>query len=92
MTDIEQRIRERAHRLWLQEGRPEGRADEHWAAARHQIEAEVAAPQNPAAGNPIEAGEDETEIQAIGADAAANAAITGIPMAAGARRRRRTGA
>lgn len=92
MTDIDERIRERAHRIWLEEGRPEGRAAEHWAAARHQIEAEVASPQNPAAGHPIGTGESEEDIQAIGADAAANAAITGIPIAAGARRRRRTGA
>jgi hypothetical protein len=29
----QERIRERAHRLWEEEGRPEGRADAHWLAA-----------------------------------------------------------
>lgn len=29
----EQRIREIAHRIWLEEGMPEGHADEHWRRA-----------------------------------------------------------
>ena len=29
----EQRQRELAHRLWEEEGRPEGKADEHWSKA-----------------------------------------------------------
>lgn len=37
---IETRIRERAYRLWEQDGQPEGRADEYWLRARHMIEAE----------------------------------------------------
>jgi hypothetical protein len=28
--DLEQRIRERAFRIWLDEGRPEGRDKIHW--------------------------------------------------------------
>ena len=32
--DLEDRIRLRAHRLWEDEGRPEGRADVHWEKAR----------------------------------------------------------
>jgi hypothetical protein len=32
--DIERRIRERAYRLWEAEGRPEGRAAQHWEQAR----------------------------------------------------------
>ena len=32
-TDQEQRIRERAYHLWEVEGRPEGRAEEHWRLA-----------------------------------------------------------
>jgi len=36
----EQQVRERAHEIWLREGRPEGRADEHWALARVEIAAE----------------------------------------------------
>ena len=31
---IEERIRARAHRLWEEEGRPEGRAEAHWKQAR----------------------------------------------------------
>jgi hypothetical protein len=32
--NAERRTRERAYFLWQQEGRPEGRADEHWHAAQ----------------------------------------------------------
>ena len=32
--DTDRRTRERAYFLWEQEGRPEGRANEHWHAAR----------------------------------------------------------
>jgi Protein of unknown function (DUF2934) len=35
--DLKDRIERRAYALWEKEGRPEGRADEHW----HQAEAEV---------------------------------------------------
>jgi hypothetical protein len=38
--DLETRIRERAHALWEEDGRPEGRADEYWERARRFIEAE----------------------------------------------------
>jgi hypothetical protein len=33
----EQQVRERAYRLWEEEGRPEGRADAHWHEARRQV-------------------------------------------------------
>ena len=35
-----EKIRARARRMWEQEGRPEGRAEEHWARARRQVDAE----------------------------------------------------
>ncbi|GGC56540.1 hypothetical protein GCM10011504_38630 [Siccirubricoccus deserti] len=38
--DLETRIRERAYALWEEDGRPEGRAAEHWDQARRFIEAE----------------------------------------------------
>jgi hypothetical protein len=38
--DMEERIRERAYYIWLQEGRPEGRDKEHWELAKAQIVAE----------------------------------------------------
>ena len=41
MADDEQRIRERAHRLWEEEGRPEGRELAHWAEAERQVRAEA---------------------------------------------------
>jgi len=34
MPTLEQRIRARAHQLWEEEGRPQGRADDHWEKAR----------------------------------------------------------
>jgi Protein of unknown function (DUF2934) len=37
MDDLEERVRERAHRLWQQEGCPEGRADAHWEMARELV-------------------------------------------------------
>lgn len=35
-TNRDQRIRERAYRLWEDEGRPEGRAEAHWELACQQ--------------------------------------------------------
>lgn len=40
MSDREEKIRERAYRLWVEEGQPEGRHDQHWEEARRQIDAE----------------------------------------------------
>lgn len=40
MTDLEQRIRDRAHQIWEAEGQPEGAQDRHWEQARLEIEAE----------------------------------------------------
>ena len=44
-NDLETRIRERAHQMWLDEGRPEGKADSHWELARMAIALEDARPQ-----------------------------------------------
>ena len=33
MDEIEKRVRDRAYRLWQEEGCPEGRADVHWDKA-----------------------------------------------------------
>jgi hypothetical protein len=35
--DIEVRIRERAHKMWLEDGCPEGKADSHWSLAKMAI-------------------------------------------------------
>lgn len=40
-SDREQRIRERAYEIWEREGRPQGRAAEHWARAAGEIAAET---------------------------------------------------
>ncbi|HVJ32624.1 MAG TPA: DUF2934 domain-containing protein [Terriglobia bacterium] len=40
MSGKEERIRELAHAIWLEEGRPDGRAEQHWERARRQIEAQ----------------------------------------------------
>jgi hypothetical protein len=37
MTDREDRIRERAHQIWEEQGRPEGRDLEHWHEAERQL-------------------------------------------------------
>ena len=40
MTDRDDRIRERAYFLWLEEGCPEGQAERHWLAAETIIESD----------------------------------------------------
>jgi hypothetical protein len=37
MDDFEKRVRDRAHKLWEEEGCPEGRADAHWDLARELV-------------------------------------------------------
>lgn len=38
--EYERRVRQRAHEIWLQEGKPDGRADAHWALAREEVATE----------------------------------------------------
>ena len=41
VTEIRaERVRQRAHELWEQEGRPEERQDEHWARASRDLQME----------------------------------------------------
>jgi hypothetical protein len=46
---LEQRIRERAHEIWVATGRNDGEADQHWLAAEREVlaalMAEAPAPQ-----------------------------------------------
>jgi len=35
---LEHRVRQRAHQIWLDEGKPEGRAHIHWMRARWELE------------------------------------------------------
>jgi hypothetical protein len=39
--DVRERIRRRAHEIWEQEGRPEGRDDEFWRRAETEIRMET---------------------------------------------------
>ncbi|MBT2187552.1 DUF2934 domain-containing protein [Sphingobium nicotianae] len=41
--DKEQRIRARAHQLWLDEGQPEGRSMAHWDQAEQELSPDRAA-------------------------------------------------
>ena len=43
-SDLEARIRDRAYRIWLQDGCPEGKADAHWDLAKMAIAFEDAQP------------------------------------------------
>lgn len=51
MNDVDQRIRERAYQIWLDQGRPDGREKDHWEAAKQAIAQDVQArslvPQQP---------------------------------------------
>ncbi len=49
MTDRDERIREIAYFLWLDEGSPEGAADRHWLAA------EILVDSDPLEGESVEA-------------------------------------
>ncbi len=42
-SDREERVRQRAHEIWLREGRPDGHGPRHWIEAEGEIDAEDAA-------------------------------------------------
>lgn len=60
---VEQRIRERAHRIWQEEGQPRGRDEAHWEMARELVAQEdgqrLATEPNPAAQGKQRATRDE---------------------------------
>jgi hypothetical protein len=51
--DLDQRIRERAHQLWVAEGSPAGREDQYWNRAQElmQDETQSAYPPSASRGN-----------------------------------------
>lgn len=53
-NDRNQNLRERAYRIWEDQGRPEGRHEDHWHEAERSFEGEVPEPseKNPAAKAP----------------------------------------
>jgi len=42
-TPSEEEIRKRSYLIWEREGRPDGKAEEHWARAKAELEAEFEA-------------------------------------------------
>jgi hypothetical protein len=44
MDDHDERIRQRVHEIWEEEGRPEGREYSHWLRARAEVREEASAP------------------------------------------------
>jgi hypothetical protein len=40
MDNMEDRIRRKAHELWETDGRPSGRAEDHWSQAKRLLERE----------------------------------------------------
>src|SRR3954465_9023681 len=54
MSDKEQRIRTRAYEIYEQDGRPDGRAEEHWQQAKREIEHALASAQAQAAEAPAQ--------------------------------------
>lgn len=43
MANREQKVRDRAYQLWIEEGQPHGRSDDHWRRARELVDAEDSA-------------------------------------------------
>jgi hypothetical protein len=75
MNDHETRVRERAHRIWEEEGRPEGRSETHWDMASELVAIEenqllTTAPVHRDSDNPEVAAD---EVEPVGPAAAAAA-------------------
>ena len=60
-ADRNARIEERAYHIWLAEGRPDGRHDEHWHRAERELSAESG--QAPAVAKPVGADDSRGERQ-----------------------------
>jgi hypothetical protein len=61
MDSFEERVRQRAYRMWVEEGCPEGRSDVHWDKARELVAIEDGqklttkpAPRGEQGGEPVE--------------------------------------
>jgi len=66
VRDRDQRVRERAYRIWEEEGQPEGRQEEHWRRAETEISEEEAQSISPSgcAGVPLEISAAAAELTA----------------------------
>ena len=74
--DFEERVRQRAHQLWEQAGRPEGLAEEHWEQALQQITAEAATDDQEAGG--------ESNLSTVAAGRKEGTGIPRAPLSPGA--------
>jgi hypothetical protein len=73
--DRQNRIRQRAHEIWEQEGRPEGAHERHWRQAENEMAAADAKPvKMPAATRKPAASAKPAAAKAAGPDAAKAAA------------------
>jgi hypothetical protein len=61
---IEERVRQRAYRIWEEEGRPEGREHEHWQRAVRDVEAQASTD----AGETPTTGEAESKLPPLPTD------------------------
>ncbi len=61
-ADREDKIRARAYQLWEEEGRPEGRAEQHWFTARESLAVEE---NQESTYLPIDTGTDAEPIEAV---------------------------
>jgi hypothetical protein len=46
-TGMEQRVRERAFQIWIEEGKPQGRDKDHWQRAQQELAAHESPPLQP---------------------------------------------
>ena len=74
--DFEKRVRDRAHQLWEEEGRPEGQSEEHWRRAAALVQSEQDA-------GPAPANLALTEIAGETTDAPRSAKASASPRSAG---------
>jgi hypothetical protein len=68
--ELEQRIRERAFQIWIEEGQPEGRDKDHWELAKFAIaeqdgQALTLVPTAPPGPEPIEAVKNQGEFPTL---------------------------
>jgi len=97
-SDRQARIRERAYHIWVEEGRSEGRHDEHWQRAEREIAEEearagdevAAPPRRPRPKSPEGSEAQEGPKGTIRSDAATSGTVSGGDAggASGARRSR----
>ena len=83
--DLETRIRERAHKMWLDEGCPNGKAEGHWelakiAVALEDAQLEMLKPVEAPASEPVEAWVNQGEFPQLTDQGEQNApALTAVP-------------